>query len=724
MADVNCHKVLMKALDCDERGDKEQAIHYYTMAVELILSIEDKEKREKMNKFARQALDRAEELKGIKKNESPKESGKKSIQTQSASSPTTNAPNKTVPTVPTHSPKLEVTSKEGYTMEEKKVLEKTSTINAKVYVPFMEIDAKERFNFPIPFSDKDGILELSPKQKKEFVQWMRISELCQQPEIIIGTNPDYHAIKQTVVSDCSFVSSLTVAALHEKKFNRRILTSIIYPRNSKDEPVYNQSGKYLIKLYVNGIARKIVIDDYLPVGRHNQLLCSYSNNKNEFWVSILEKAYMKLMNGYDFPGSNSNIDAYALTGWIPERISIKKNDPDFNGNQVFDRLKEGFHQGRCLITVATGELSDAECDRTGLVSTHAFAVINMAEVDGVKLLMLKNPWSHLRWKGNYSEQDSRWTPELQRILNYDPKMAQSIDNGIFWIDYYSLLNFFDVFYLNWDPELFKYTYCTHKMWQSGIGPVKDAYTIGDNPQFSLAVPQGRGSVYVLLTRHITSIEDFRENKEYITLLVYQHKNGKRIYYPHDPAPYIDGIRINSPHYLCKIRLDPNAARKYTLVVSQYEKTTTIFYTLRAYCREPFELKSLDTYLTTNLQVTGEWNSSNSTAGGCQNHKTYRNNPLYKVTLANDGNLAVELRAPKVFQVGLELTVKELDDSSLTAPFISKTTDNFRSGFCVLDLENLSAGKYLIRPSTFLPNQEAPFFLKLKSSAKLQIEKEQ
>lgn len=41
---------------------------------------------------------------------------------------------------------------------------------------------------------------------------------------------------------------------------------------------------------------------------------------------------------------------------------------------------------------------------------------------------------------------------------------------------------------------------------------------------------GQGSVWVLLTRHITTIEDFRENREYITLLVYQN-NGKRIYYP-------------------------------------------------------------------------------------------------------------------------------------------------------------------------------------------------
>lgn len=537
-------------------------------------------------------------------------------------------------------------------------------------MPFLEIDAKEKFIFPIPFSDKDGLLELAPKQKREFHQWLRISELSEAPSIIIGNHPDFYAIKQTVVSDCSFVSSLTVAALYEKKFNRRILTSIIYPRNSKDEPIYNPSGKYTIKLHVNGIARKIVVDDFLPVGRHNQLLCSFSSNKHEFWISLMEKAYMKLMGGYDFPGSNSNIDAYALTGWIPERISIRKNDPDFNAVAVFDRLKEGFHAGRCLITVATGELSDAECERTGLVSTHAFAVVNMAEIDGVKLLMLKNPWSHLRWKGNYSENDSRWTSELQRALNYDPKIERSIDNGIFWIDYHSFLNFFDVFYLNWDPELFKYTYCTHKCWQSGVGPVKDAYSIGDNPQFSLSVPAGRGSIYVLLTRHITSIEDFRENKEYITLLVYHHKNGRRVYYPHDPAPYIDGIRINSPHYLCKIRLDPAASRKYTLVVSQYEKSTTIFYTLRAYGREAFELKSIDTNLMTNLQVNGEWNSSNLTAGGCQNHKTFKNNPLYKVTLATDGNMVVELRGPKVYQVGLELTVGSLDDPNITGKSIN------------------------------------------------------
>lgn len=50
-------------------------------------------------------------------------------------------------------------------------------------------------------------------------------------------------------------------------------------------------------------------------------------------------------------------------------------------------------------------------------------------------MQLKNPWSHLRWKGRYCERDEKnWTPELLKYLNFDPKTAQKFDNGIHFLE--------------------------------------------------------------------------------------------------------------------------------------------------------------------------------------------------------------------------------------------------------------------------------------------------
>lgn len=159
---------------------------------------------------------------------------------------------------------------------------------------------------------------------------------------------------------------------------------------------------------------------------------------------------------------------------------------------------------------------------------------------------------------------------------------------------------------------------------------------------------------------------------------------------------------------------------YTLVVSQYEKTATIYYTLRAYCRDPFELRKLDVLSVGQQTVNGEWKGMN--AGGCQNHPTYRNNPRYSLKLGprDPAQLTIELRGPKVYQVGLEVTVAALDDSTVTAPFVSRVSGSYRSGYCVLDLEGLPAGTYHIIPSTYLPGQESPFILSFRASTSIAL----
>ena len=92
--------------------------------------------------------------------------------------------------------------------------------------------------------------------------------------------------------------------------------------------------------------------------------------------------------------------------------------------------------------------------------------------------------------------------------------------------------------MNWNPDLFRHTYAVHHLWKAGRGPAKDMYNISANPQYSLEINEkGSGAIWILLSRHITEIEDFKDNKEYITLLVYK-KDGKRVYYPYGPGKYI------------------------------------------------------------------------------------------------------------------------------------------------------------------------------------------
>ncbi|XP_061050676.1 calpain-7 isoform X2 [Eubalaena glacialis] len=462
------HFLVTQAFDEDEKGNVEDAIELYTEAVDLCLKTSyetaDKTLQNKLKQLARQALDRAEAL----SEPLTKPSCKIKATNIKPKPPPVRAhfPLGTNPFLerpqPFISPQSCDAQGQRYTAEEIEVLRTTSKINGIEYVPFMNIDLRERFAYPMPFCDRCGKLPLSPKQKATFSKWVRPEDLTNNPTMIYTVSS--FSIKQTIVSDCSFVASLAISAAYERRFNKKLITSIIYPQNKDGEPEYNPCGKYMVKLHLNGVPRKVIIDDQLPVDHKGELLCSYSNNKSELWVSLIEKAYMKVMGGYDFPGSNSNIDLHALTGWIPERIAMHSDSQTFSKDNSFRMLYQRFHKGDVLITASTGVMTEAEGERWGLVPTHAYAVLDIRELKGLRFIQLKNPWSHLRWKGRYSENDVKnWTPELQKCLNFDPRTAQKIDNGIFWISWDDLCQYYDVIYLSWNPGLFKESTCIHRM---------------------------------------------------------------------------------------------------------------------------------------------------------------------------------------------------------------------------------------------------------------------
>ncbi|KAG0239688.1 calpain 7 [Actinomortierella wolfii] len=344
------------------------------------------------------------------------------------------------------------------TPQELAVLKKTMVINGKAYHPWSDADVRDLLREKGPFVDPDGMLPLSDKQLAKFGAWKRASQIMENPRMICLISST--SIVQDLVTDCSFVASLCVSASYERRWKKQLIRACIYPKNKFGEPCYNPNGKYLVKLTFNGIPRRVVVDDYLPVSRNGTLMCTFSTNKNELWPSIIEKAYMKLMGGYDFPGSNSGIDLYALTGWIPEHIFIK--EAAFNKEKQWKRMVNGMRNGVALVTIATGHLSDEDADRLGLVPTHAYAVLDLKEIRGLRLLQVKNPWSHKRWKGPYSHLDAKhWTDELKAELNFDQLSALKTDDGIFWIDYDSVCTNFDTIHINWNLETLNYRAVIH-----------------------------------------------------------------------------------------------------------------------------------------------------------------------------------------------------------------------------------------------------------------------
>ena len=110
--------------------------------------------------------------------------------------------------------------------------------------------------------------------------------------------------------------------------------------------------------------------------------------------------------------------------------------------QVWKEMHEGIRRGSCLITAGTYQMNAQQEQRFGLASAHAYAVLNTAEVKGIRLLQLKNPWSKFSYRGKYSIYDQKnMTIELRRALQYGMEEDEYLDGGVFWIDYHSFLHY-------------------------------------------------------------------------------------------------------------------------------------------------------------------------------------------------------------------------------------------------------------------------------------------
>jgi len=99
------------------------------------------------------------------------------------------------------------------------------------------------------------------------------------------------------------------------------------------------------------------------------------------------------------------------------------------------------------------------------------------------VLLIKNPWGHFRWNGKFSYGDREtWTPQLKQMLGYE---NFSTDKGVFWIDYESVLTWFDSLDMNWNPELLQYRKSFFDIWRAADMSSTNSFSLKDNPQYCI-----------------------------------------------------------------------------------------------------------------------------------------------------------------------------------------------------------------------------------------------
>ncbi|KAL8722395.1 MAG: hypothetical protein Q9225_001126 [Loekoesia sp. 1 TL-2023] len=618
------------------------------------------------------------------------------------------------------------------------------------------------------FIDEDAVSRLSETQLAIFDDWKRPDQVLpagseQQPEMRPSIDTAMNAIEkvnlvQDVTCDCSVVASLCAEVARAERGHSthdQILSSIFHPYDhTLQQPIRSKNGKYVFRLYFNGCWRKVTIDDRLPASNGSRALHVLDrNNPSLLWPALVEKAYLKIRGGYDFPGSNSGSDLWILSGWIPEQVGstssaivgkslraertadLGGDSDDVDREALWLRIMKAFNYGDVLLTLGTGKTSELEESVTGLPGEHDYAVIDLEERSGKCFFLIKNPWS----------EGAGWTSGVRSIVEDDTvdhgdQVSKSVSRkeigakqlktepGTFWMNIHEVFQQFESLYLNWNPGLFFYREDVHFAWD--IARTNGLWaSFGNNPQYRVYSKAG-GTVWLLLNRHFTSshqaTSDADKNSRtpsatdtgFTSLYAFQN-GGDKVYLTDGfivRAPYVD-----SPNILLKIEMP--ATVPYTVVISGQElHRSSHSFTLSAFSLKPLTISEAHDRHQCHTVQTGTWTPT--TAGGNASSPNYFKNPQYSIKLpqSSDVSLLLELHSGE-FPVHVKLIWSDGKPVRVIgARDIVGDSGEYRKGHAFAQICNVPAGSYTIVCSTFEQGQLGKFTLQIGSMAKCMVQR--
>eukprot|EP01017_Pseudomicrothorax_dubius_P040658 TRINITY_DN6396_c0_g1_i2.p1 TRINITY_DN6396_c0_g1~~TRINITY_DN6396_c0_g1_i2.p1 ORF type:complete len:257 (-),score=63.04 TRINITY_DN6396_c0_g1_i2:90-860(-) len=148
---------------------------------------------------------------------------------------------------------------------------------------------------------------------------------------------------------------------------------------------------------------------------------------------------------------------------------------------------------------------DAHVNEQGIVSGHAYSILRVEEVDGNKLIQLRNPHGSkgLEWSGDWSDEDNfSWNERILKQLN-----VQFQRDGCFWMcveDFIDEKNFKNFYVCRiFDPTIWTKYELKGKWDEATAGgfpnPQNTAAKLEKNPQYGLKASK-KTTVFIELTQ--------------------------------------------------------------------------------------------------------------------------------------------------------------------------------------------------------------------------------
>jgi len=278
-----------------------------------------------------------------------------------------------------------------------------------------------------PAVDKSVFFSHNPPQPFD---WKRPKEICTNPEFFVEGASRFD-VQQGALGDCWLLAAVASLCQYPALLHRVVPAE----QNFKD----GYAGIFRFYFWQYGHWVEVVIDDRIPTFR-GKLVMMHSSEKNEFWTSLLEKAYAKLTGSYESLKGGSACEAMEdFTGGVTEMFDLGDKTPP----NLFQIMLKAYERESLMGCSIDADPNRVEAPLSnGLIKGHAYSVTGVKLVDiqtskskgKIPLIRVRNPWGNeAEWKGAWSDSSQEW-----KFISDSERKAMGLifnNDGEFWMSF-------------------------------------------------------------------------------------------------------------------------------------------------------------------------------------------------------------------------------------------------------------------------------------------------